>query len=835
MGAREAAGTVSMPRARDELSEYRRKRDFARTPEPAAGGGRRKLVPGGRQYVIQKHAARRLHFDFRLELDGVLKSWAVTRGPSLDPGDKRLAVRTEDHPLDYGDFEGTIPEGEYGGGAVMVWDRGQWEPLGDPRKDLDEGKLKFRLKGARLQGAWALIRMRTREKKENWLLIKERDEFVDPDADLPRRWETSVKTGRDMGEIASGVDRSVDQEPSGKYPLLAFVPPLLATPAEVVPEGEGWLHEIKYDGYRAIVALAGGAVRFYTRSGLDWTDRFRALAPEFRTIPVDEAIVDGEVVVLDAAGRSSFGALQDALAEGGELRFFAFDLLRLDGKDLRKLPLVQRKETLAEVLGRTPRDLVRFCDHVAGGGTDFYAAACRHGLEGVISKRADSRYRSGRTGSWLKVKCTRREEVVIAGYRKSTAAGRPFASLVAGTFEDGTLVYRGRIGTGFDARILADLAARFRPLVRKKTPFQTIPKEATRDVVWLEPHLVAEVNYTERTSDGVMRHPVYLGLREDKPAREVQAERPNPASSGRDAKKDPLAILTHPEKVLYPKQGLTKRALAEYLLGVQDLMMPHLEGRLLTLVRCPQGRTSKCFYQRHWMQGMPASFVAVPLPDEEDKADFVRIDERAPLVGVIQFGVLELHLWGSRFETLDRPDRLVFDLDPDDSVPYAQVVDAAREMKDILASAGIESFPMVTGGKGIHVVAPVLPKRPWKEVNTFCRGLAYAMSAAAPERYLAKASKSERKGRIFVDWMRNQRTATAIAPFSTRARDEAPVATPVTWRELPRLDTAAAFTVKTLPRRLQRLRSDPWEGYFELAQEIPQGALDLFRDKSGSD
>lgn len=820
----------------DRLSTYQQKRDFERSMEPS--GRKQNVTSGGWSYVIQKHAARRLHFDLRLELDGVLKSWAVTRGPSLDPAEKRLAVRVEDHPLDYGDFEGTIPEGEYGGGSVMVWDRGRWEPIGDPHKDLKEGKLKFRLAGERLKGTWALIRMRPRrpEKKENWLLIKEHDDFTDAESDPIRNWETSVKTGREMAEIAAGIDRGSPEIPAGDFPLPEFIPLGLATLVEAAPAGNNWVHEIKYDGYRALAALAGGAVRFYTRSGLDWTDRFRPLASEFRSIVVDEALIDGEVAVLDEQGRSSFGALQNALTDGGPLRFFAFDLLRLDGVDLRQRPLFERKEKLAAVLKRTPRDAVRYCDHVVGSGPRFHEQACRHGLEGIISKRGDGRYRSGRHDGWLKVKCGRHEEVVIGGYRRSTAAGRPFASLIIGTFENGKLAYRGRVGTGFDARILADLAERFATLERPDPPFASLPREARQQAVWLVPELVAEVRYAERTADGVLRHAAYLGLREDKEARDVRLESAAPVphpnvSSSRGRRSDPLRTLTHPDKPLYPKQGITKMMVAEYLLRVQDLMLPHVRNRLLTLVRCPQGRASKCFYQRHWMPGMPDSFFPVPVEEGGGMADYVRIADEHGLVGVAQFGVLELHIWGSRIDDLERPDRLVFDLDPDEGLPFKDVARAANEMKGLLEAADLRSYPMLTGGKGIHVIAPLSPRRTWDEVKMFARGLAQAMAVAEPDRFIAKASKAARSGRIFVDWMRNDRTATAVAPFSTRAREGAPVATPVSWRELPKLSSAAAFNLRTLPRRLSSQRADPWEAY-EKGQKIPDGAIAMFAGRN---
>ncbi|MEQ8503524.1 MAG: DNA ligase D, partial [Sneathiellaceae bacterium] len=863
MAARKAAAS---------LAEYNRRRDFSRTAEPKGEAGGAGGADGGRAYLIQKHDATRLHYDFRLELDGVLKSWAVTRGPSLDPQDKRLAVRTEDHPLAYGDFEGVIPAGQYGGGTVMLWDRGSWEPKDDPRDGLRKGKLSFHLKGERLQGDWALVRMRGKpgEKRENWLLVKERDPVADETADPLKRHGKSVATGRTMAQIAKtgavlGEDepkaphrkprktvpgrkasgqkasgqkasgRTASGRKAGGGARPAFVPPALATLVDTAPEGEGWLHEIKWDGYRLQAILQDGRVRLLTRNRKDWSSRFAAIRDLLADLPVGRAVLDGEVVALaeDEDGgnpRSDFAALQQALTSGGPLCYVAFDLLHLEGEDLRARPLEERKAALAKLLGgglEGEAAELRYCDHIDGGGAEVYAHACDLKLEGIVSKRAGRPYRSGRHRDWLKSKCALREEFVIGGFSPSDKPARPFASLLLGTFEEGELVYRGRVGTGFDGATMAALAEAMRPLARKTPPYAAVPRAAARGARWLTPKLVAEISYTERTSDGLLRHPVYHGLREDKPAGEVHLDKPETDGGGRTR-------LTSPDRVVYPEQGLTKADLAAYLQDVADWMLPHLAGRPVSLVRCPQGRARACFFQRHRSDGMPAAIRTVPIREKDGgTADYIFIDDRDGLAAMAQFGVLELHPWGARAADVEHPERLVFDLDPDAGLSFADVRAAAREVRDVLAALDLQGFPMLTGGKGVHVVVPLLPERDWAAVKAFARDLAERLAEAAPERYLSKASRQARKGRIFLDWLRNERGATAICPYSPRARKGAPVAVPVTWDELARASSGADYDIPKVLRRLARLKADPWAGYFDLKQRIPPGALDALAGGTG--
>ncbi len=831
------------------LEAYRAKRDFGRTREPKGSAPTPAEAPAGGLYVIQKHRARRLHFDFRVEFDGVLKSWAVTRGPSLDPAEKRLAVRTEDHPLEYGSFEGTIPKGEYGGGEVMLWDRGTWTPKGDPHEALEKGQLKFELHGERLKGGFSLVRLRSREKekRENWLLVKERDERADRSSDPIRKWSKSVATGCTFEEISVGDDvwssrkgdavprppRPKRRRPARTLPMPRFRPPQLAVLSTTPPSGPEWLHEIKFDGYRVLAAMAGGSAKLYTRSGLDWTEKFRGVAEAVAQLPARGALIDGEVVVLDENGRTDFGRLQRALDGGGEtLRYYAFDLLELDGEDLSGLPLIERKRRLAALLSDAP-DVVLYSDHIIGDGREILEQTCRMGLEGIVSKRADKPYISRRAPGWIKSKCSGRDEFVVGGWRPSTKKERPFSSLLLGELEDGKLRYRGRVGTGFDEARLAEISCKLRPLARESSPFADAPREAAWDAKWVEPRVVAEIAYAERTADGYLRHPSFIGLREDKPASQVKAPEAmkNDAAPKREdpATSSPATRLTHPDKLLFPGAGVTKAELAAYWRLVAPLALPHIRGRPLSLVRCPEGSSQGCFFQRHHTRGMPPALLPAPLRDSEGQLEeFLKIEDVAGLEAAAQIGALELHIWGSRVSTVETPDRLVFDLDPDPSVPFAEVKRAARDFRALLEAAALETFPLLTGGKGIHVVAPLLPRLSWSELKSFARGVATRLATDDPERFTAKMAKARRKGKVYIDYLRNERGASAIAPYSPRARETPSVATPVSWTELTRIERADAYAMDTIPRRLGSLRGDPWAGYFDLRQEISPAALRMF-------
>jgi bifunctional non-homologous end joining protein LigD len=759
------------------LEEYRGKRDFSLTPEPQAKRERR---PGGGKlsFVVQKHDATRLHFDFRLEWDGVLKSWAVTRGPSLDPSEKRLAVRTEDHPMAYGEFEGVIPPKQYGGGTVMLWDRGHWEPENDPEEGLKEGKLSFTLHGERMKGSWALVRMKPRkgEKRENWLLIKHKDEVATARGDITRKYEKSVASNRTMNQIAKGgrclKESDLRDEPQKtprdarrtKATMPRWREPQLATLVAAAPEGGNWLSELKYDGYRTLIAVAGGKARIFTRNGKDWTDKFPGVAEAAAALDTDGSLVDGEIVAFDGKGRTDFSTLQKAIKQGGEMSCFVFDLIIEDGKEIIHLPLAERKARLEKIVERGEGALV-FSDHVRGSADKVFAEICRAGHEGIVAKRADAPYRSGRGKDWLKVKCTRRQEFVVGGYSPTAKKARPFSSVLIGVQEEGELVYKGRVGS-FAAGTLEELAEALASRARKTSPFAGLPREASRGARFVTPDLVVEVDFTEFTSDGYVRHGVVRGIRADKDAAEVVLEEAGESTMAGQEMRDRIAgvKLSSPEKVLFAEQGVTKADLAAHYERVAERMLPLVEGRLVSLVRCPEGEGGQCFFQRHGHKGFPAAMKGQEIAEKAGgKATYLRLDTLSSLIAGVQMGTLEFHIWGSRGDMLEKPDRLVFDLDPDEGLGFGNVKQAAFDIRDELSRLGLEAVPLVTGGKGIHVVVPLTRRAEWPEVKAFARGFARMLADEEPDRYVAQASKARRKGRIFVDWLRNERGATAIA------------------------------------------------------------------------
>ncbi len=801
------------PTPREGLAAYNKKRDFSRTNEPKGGA----LTHAGDMFVVHKHGARRLHYDLRLEHGGVLKSWAVPQGPSLDPSVKRLAVRTEDHPLEYGAFEGVIPPGEYGAGAIIIWDTGKIKWLTPPGPGIDSGKLEFILDGERLKGEFHMVRMKPREgeRGDNWLLIKTRDAHAGG-ADPVARGLTSVKSGRSIEDLratggrvwSKGGERT---RAALKPPRWDFVAPALCSPVEAPPAGKQWLHEVKYDGYRLQAAVSGAAVRLYTRTGLDWTARFGAVAEALARLNLNDALLDGEVAVADASGRTDFSALQKAL-DGGEAKsvsYFVFDLLALGDEDLRKAPLVERKARLAALLAGA-RAPIRLSPYIMGDGPDVFAAFRDKGLEGVVSKKADSTYRSGRGLSWLKAKCANEREFIIVGYQPSKR-GRAFASLLLADHERGKLVYRGNVGTGFSEKTLASLAARMAELASKTVPFKPIPAEA-RGAKWVEPTLVAQVKFAQLTADGAVRHAVFLGLRGDKPAEQVriESERPPLKSAVR---------LTNPDRVLFPDAHVTKAELAAYFEAAAARMAPHVFGRPVSLVRAPDGVGGQTFFQKHPMAGAPKEIATIAVADSEGKAeDTLTLPNAAALVACAQMSALEIHLWGARNDDVDRPDRLVFDLDPDEALDFAQVKRAAFDIKALLDSADLPSFALLTGGKGIHIVLNLKRRHSWDEVRSFARAFAELVAALDPKRFVATMSKAKRKGRIFIDHLRNHRGSTAIAPYSTRARGTAPVAAPVSWAELRAIASASAFKLRDMQARLAE--PDPWSVYADSAVSL---------------
>jgi bifunctional non-homologous end joining protein LigD len=873
------------------LQEYKRKRDFKKTPEPAG-----KVAPAkGNSFVIQKHAATRLHYDFRLEMEGVLRSWAVPKGPSLDPAEKRLAVHVEDHPLDYGGFEGIIPKGQYGGGTVLLWDHGTWYPDGDPVKAYKKGHIKFRLEGEKLHGGWHLVRLhgdRAGENKENWLLFKADDEIAVPGSGdaLVQEYPKSVTTGLTLEEIAANPDRvwqsnreekvakkaparkeapkkAASFDPSTlpgarKAKLPAKVAPQLATLVSDPPRGEEWIHELKFDGYRVLCELKDGEVRIITRNGKDWTDRFGPIVEAISALPAREALLDGEAAVLLPNGTTSFQALQNALGGGNEnLVYFAFDLLHLDGYDLRPVPLLRRKEALGALLeGQPPEGTLRFSDHVLGAGEDFYRQACGFALEGMISKRADQPYQSGRGKDWVKVKCLKRQEMVIVGFTDPEGSRTGFGALLLAVNDDGgELVFAGKVGTGFNSRTLTDLRKKLGKLERKTPAFKKAPRGAeARRSHWVEPRLVAEVAFTEWTEDGILRHPTFQGLREDKspsevvreverPTREVEkkASAPRAVAAKKAVKKpakksakkgdtpplgperDPGDIteiagvkISNPDRVLYPEQGLTKRELALFYERIQAWILPHLRNRPLTLVRCPSGQGKQCFYQKHVNEQFPASIKRVQVEEGGAAVPYGAVDSLTGLIYLVQMGVLELHIWGSHIDDIEKPDYIVFDLDPDEGLSWERVVEGTLKVREKLEGLGLRTWLKTTGGKGLHVCVPITRRGEWDEVKAFTKAVVESIVADEPGRYTSKLPKASRKGKIFIDYLRNGRGATSIAAYSTRARPGAPVSTPLFWEELETDVRANTYNVRNLPERLESLEADPWADFLKERQSI---------------
>ncbi|MDE0946287.1 MAG: DNA ligase D [Sphingobium sp.] len=773
---------------KDSLDLYRAKRDFARTTEPTGA----KLPTSGKGFVVQKHAASRLHYDFRLELDGVLVSWAVTRGPSANPDDKRLAVRTEDHPLDYARFEGLIPKGEYGGGTVMLWDNGIWEPIEgkDPRKTLPEGHLHFILHGRRMQGEWILFRLkpRAKERGENWILRKVNDSFAGGSDDLISHHLTSIDSGRTMDEIAAGKpvseSKASNAKDSGPPP---FQPVQLATLVDHVPAGDRWLHELKYDGYRTLLAISGDNGRAYTRSGLDWSDRFAGLIADATKLGAESALIDGEAVVILPDGRTSFQGLQAALKDDpGQIDYMAFDLLALNGEDLTGRPLLERKEMLAKLIGDGVGH-IRYSDHIVGRGEQLFERFCSAGLEGVISKRVDARYAGTRSGSWVKTKCIRRQEFVIVGWLPSDKR-RGFRSLLLGVHDKGTLRFAGKVGTGFSADEMERLLKLMAPLAQK-TPTVDAPRAAVRQARWITPKLVVEVAFAEFTDEGVLRHSSYLGLREDKKPEAVVLEIEAPVARVTQPTSTSGVKISNRDRVIFPEGKLTKGELADYYEAIADIMLPWAGSRPISLVRCPQGRDKKCFFQKHDAGSFGDDVKQVGILEKDGHEEpYLFVDAPAGLLTCVQMGTIEFHGWGARIGDVEKPDRLVFDLDPDEGLAFKDVVSAAFHLQDVLAQMGLVTFPMVTGGKGVHVIAPLTPSAEWPQVKDFAHRFATALSQADPDRFTAALAKAKRTGKIFIDYLRNQRGATAVMPYSARSRPFAPIAVPLSWEELRTLD-----------------------------------------------
>ncbi len=882
------------------LVKYHAKRQFNRTPEPK-GDAPKRSKKDALLYVIQKHAASRLHYDFRLEYGGVLWSWAVPKGPSFDTHDKRLAVHVEDHPMEYRDFEGIIPKGQYGGGSVMVWDRGTWEPLGDADAMYREGKLKFVVHGTKLRGAWTLVRMsgRAAEEGKNWLLIKERDDEVrSHDAyDVTAAEPNSVLSGRTMDEIAADADAvwqsgrkqsaaavKSSKPTKGEKPTTPrkskldasaltgakkvgmphLIEPQLATLAEQVPSGKDWLHELKLDGYRMLAFVGAGKTRLMTRKGLDWTTKFATVAKAAQGVSA-QAVFDGEVCVVREDGTTDFQALQNALSEDNQAKlvYYVFDMPWCDGYDIREAPLHERKALLKQVLASAPAlgSVLIYGDHLEGQGEAIWKHACEMGMEGIIAKKRDAKYVGKRLATWLKIKCHLRQELVIGGYSEPQGTRVGFGALLLGYYENDELIYAGRVGTGFDQKWLDVLYTKMKKLERKTPAFENPPKGAeARDAHWIDPKLVAEVKFAEWTSDGHVRQAVFEGLREDKPAEDVKRERPtdvrnaepkavkhvkresfvkkpvatpvseSAAKAVKSSRKDekPRQIggirVTHPSRLVYPDIGLTKGDLVDYYARAAARILPYVSHRPLSIVRCPDGQGHPCFFQKHL--GAHASepgLFGIEVKDKENKGDYLVVRDSVGLLMTVQLGALELHPWASHEDKLEYPEWMVFDLDPGEGVVWDRVLEGALVLRARLDELGLTSYVRTSGGKGLHVVVPLARKNDWDEIKAFSKLVTEELERREPKKYVSVMTKRERGGRIFVDYLRNGRGATAVANFSTRAREGCPIAVPVDWRELDKITSGDQFNYTNIDVRLRK--PDPWADFFETKQSITKAML----------
>lgn len=810
------------------LRTYRKKRDFKQTQEPA-GGKLAKRRRDGLHFVVHKHDASHLHFDLRLEMDGVLKSWAVPKGPSLDPKEKRLAVEVEDHPYEYGKFEGTIPQGQYGGGTVQLWDRGSLEYEGDrtPQEALKKGDLKFTVDGAHMKGSWALVRMRRRgkEKRDNWLLIKHRDAYAKSGkaADIAAIDE-SVASGRSMSEIADGgnawhkpTKRPVLKQLASKPPTAkkakklsrkaAFIAPQLAT-LSAHPPGDGeWIHEVKFDGYRTQVHVRGGEAICYSRKGLNWTHRFPEIAEDCAGLP--DCILDGEVVALNAKGETDFSALQAALSDErtDKLIYYVFDLLAVEDEDLREQPQIERKARLEELLKDAP-DRIRYVTHFDKAGEAVLKSACRMAFEGVVSKKADAAYSSGRNSSWLKTKCRGREEFVVGGYWPGSS-GKGVGAVLVGLPNGKSFAYKGRVGSGYNQAVTAELLKKFKPLKIKDSPFEGKQPASLKGLIWLKPQLVAEVEYAGWTAEGILRQASFKGLRDDKNAREVGQDRAAEVQSGASASS---VKLTNPDKKLWPEDTVTKADLANYFAAVADDMLRFIARRPISILRIPDGIHAQQIFQRHRMRGMSALIEDVDLSNEKkERQPYLMVNSAEGLQALAQLGTAEIHGWGATADDIERPDNIVIDLDPDPDVAFADLKRATLEVREHFENLGFAPYLKLTGGKGLHVVVPLKPAADWEAVKSFAKQFVDAIAADDPDRFVTVATKAKRKGKIFLDYLRNGRGATAIMPWSPRARPGATIAVPVAWSLLEKARKMPTFGIKSLAAA--RKASDPWKNF----------------------
>lgn len=831
------------------LRDYTRKRKFNETPEPSAGPDAEVGRKPGKPliFVVQLHHASHRHYDFRLEMAGTLKSWAVPKGPSLRPGEKRLAVEVEDHPISYANFQGDIPKGNYGAGHVQIFDRGTWSSVGDPASGFAAGKLDFMLHGEKLKGGWKLVRTRKDASKPQWLLFKRDDQYAgDADADdlvesddraqassLPglkaaasargskdadndkasiRMRSKKVSAKQKIGRLGEWQRRAAIIPGARMGPVPAAMSPQLCGVRNTPPTSGDWLHEIKWDGYRLLAELNAGNVVLRTRSGLDWTEKFPEIARAIKSLPATSMWLDGELVVLDEKGRSDFSRLQQALKTGAssELRYLIFDLLEIAGVDLRQTPLLERKQLLEELLAKSSVPELAYSRHIVGNGERVFAASKGQGVEGIVSKRIDATYEHARSASWVKVKHENTDEFVIVGYTKPKGSRTDFGSLLMATAENGGLRYVGRVGTGYDDNTLRDILKRLAPLQQDQASVN-LPahaKVSKGQVHWVAPRLVAEVAFRGWGKEGLLRQAAFKRLRDDKPYP--------------DARQEALTVnITHPTRVVYRSAKITKGQVAEYYRAVAPWLLPELARRPLSLLRCPGGAETSCFFQKHYLDSLGEGVKAISLRQKSGAEDYIYVDDAQGVLALVQMNTLEFHPWGAQVGAPEKPDRLVFDLDPADGVDWKRVVAAAKDVRDRLAEAGLTSFVRLTGGKGVHVVVPITPGPGWDEVKNFCGAFAQAMATHRPEIYVATMSKSKRTDKIFIDWLRNARGSTSVTSWSLRARPGAPVAVPLRWQELGGIKSSNAFDLSKALRRAQALDSDPWAELYRVRQGLP--------------
>lgn len=811
-----------------KLSEYNEKRHFEKTLEPE---GRTADNEESLSFVVQHHMARREHYDFRLEWAGVLLSWAVPKGPSYDTHDKRLAVQVEDHPLPYRNFEGTIPKGEYGGGSVMLWDEGVWEPHGNVEEGLHRGELKFVLKGRRMKGKWALIRLKGKpgETKANWLLLKEKDEYAKTSAGISE-FTTSIRTGRTMEEIEKGEEKKITKNPFNKVTVQ------LAELVNKIPEGEDWIYEMKYDGYRIIAFVEGNSVQLITRNGNDYQKRFSNIALSLIDWAGGRAMVlDGEMVITDPSGKTDFQALQNYMKnyESRKLTYIVFDLLALDGVDLRDHSLIDRKEMLETLMKDAPKSLY-YSRYIRGKGKESFAAACETGMEGIIGKKADSIYSGTRNGDWIKLKCGKRQEFVIGGYTRSDKKTSGISSLLLGVYEGEELIYTGRAGTGMSEKDRRVLEKEFDSIKRVDSPFQFTPEARTREkITWLEPVLAAEIKFAEWTEENLLRQASFKGLRTDKDPKEIKREKAEnetlSQSSAIEVEKtmegnaNSVIIggikISNPDKLIFDDPAITKADVVRYYEKVSPRMLPYVSHRILTAVRCPKGISQACFYKKHPAPDSNSKgIVTIPIANSDgEEEEYFYVENASGILYEVQMGTLEFHTWGSSVDELEKPDMMVFDLDPDEGMELSRVRQGVQDVKSILDELSLKSYLKTSGGKGYHVVVPLKPVVAWDTFHDFARQVAEVMEQKWPERYTSNVRKVNRKGKIFIDWIRNGRGATSVAPYSLRGRKGAKVSMPIEWEEL---DTVAPDGIDMEGALLRMKGNDPWKDFFKNDQML---------------